>query len=332
MNLNHLRRLSGLLLVALCALVLTGCDSKPKQAGKARLRIGHFPNITHAQGVIASQLSREKKGWFEERLGPEVEIEWFTYNAGPSAIEAIFAGSIDLTYIGPSPVLNGYTKTGGDEVRVVSGAANGGGALVVKAEGGPTQPKEFRGKKVATPQLGNTQDVACRVWLRKQGFKVTQLGGDVQVIPTENPNQLPLFQGGSIDAVWTVEPWVSRLETEAGGKIFLEQKDEFTTVLAASTAVLKKQPALVKKFVAAHRELTEWITAHPDEAKALVRAGIKEITKRDLPPALIDHAWPRLTFTSKITREQFEQAASEAQSVQVLQNVPKLDRLVAIPE
>src|SRR6266478_4402243 len=111
MNLNHVRRLAGFLLAALCALVLTGCGPKPPETGKARLRIGHFPNITHAQGVIASQLSREKKGWFEERLGPDVEIEWFTYNAGPSAIEAIFAGSIDLTYIGPSPVLNAYTKT-----------------------------------------------------------------------------------------------------------------------------------------------------------------------------------------------------------------------------
>ncbi len=128
---------------------------------------------------------------------------------------------------------------------------------------------------------------------------MTQLGGDAQVLPTENPDQLALFQKGELDAVWTVEPWVSRLEMEAGGKIFLEQKERFATVLAASVKVLKKQPELVKKFVAAHAELTEWINEHPAEAKKLVRAGIKEITKRELPEALIDHAWPRLQFTSE---------------------------------
>jgi NitT/TauT family transport system substrate-binding protein len=314
------------------ALAACGPKSPDAKGGKVVLRVGHFPNITHAQGVIASQLSREGKGWFEERLGPNVEIQWYTYNAGPSAVEAIFAGSIDLTYIGPNPVLNGYVKTKGDEVRVVSGATNGGAALVVRADGGIAKPEDFRGKKVATPQLGNTQDVACRVWLGKQGFKVTQLGGDVRVLPTENPDQLALFQQGQLDAVWTVEPWVSRLEMEANGKIFLEQKDEFATVLAASTDILKKQPELVKKFVAAHQELTDWINAHPDEAKALFLRGLKAITKRDLPPALIDHAWPRLKFDTKIERAQFERAVQESQSVGLLKDAPPLDRLLAVPQ
>src|ERR1043165_2373609 len=139
------------------ALAACGPKSPESEGGKVVLRVGHFPNITHAQGVIASQLSREGKGWFEERLGPDVKLQWYTYNAGPSAVEAIFAGSIDLTYIGPSPVLHGYVKTKGDEVRVVSGATNGGAALVVRADSGITKPEDFRGKKVATPQLGNTQ-------------------------------------------------------------------------------------------------------------------------------------------------------------------------------
>jgi NitT/TauT family transport system substrate-binding protein len=323
------------LLLLLAAAALAGCGPKPSEpqaGGKTRLRVGHFPNITHAHGVIAHQLSIEKKGWFEERLGPDVQIDWFVYNAGPSAIEAIFAGSIDVTYVGPNPVLNGYVKTAGDEVRVISGATAGGAALVVKAEGGPTKPEDFRGKKIATPQLGNTQDVSCRVWLGKQGFKVTQLGGDVRVIPTENPSQLTLFQQGEIDGAWTVEPWVSRLEMEAGGKIFLEQKEEVATVLAASTDILKKQPALVKKFVAAHRELTQWINAHPAEAKDLVRRGLKEITKRELPAPLVDHAWPRLRFTSEVTLASFERAVHEAQSVDLLKAAPPLDRLLAVPQ
>src|SRR5436305_13898634 len=129
------------------------------------IRVGHFPNITHAQGLVAHNLSRQGKGWFEERLGPGIKIEWFVYNAGPSAMEAVFAQSIDLTYVGPGPALNAYTKSNGEEVRLIAGAANGGAALVVQPDQNLNAPADFRGKKIATPQLGNTQDISCRAWL-----------------------------------------------------------------------------------------------------------------------------------------------------------------------
>src|SRR5437870_13254191 len=169
------------------------------------IRFGHFPNITHAQGVIAHALSRQGKGWFEERLGPNLEIQWFTYNAGPSAMEAIFAGSLDLTYVGQGPALNAHLKSNGDEIRILAGAANAGAALVVKSDGSIKTAADFRGRRVATPHLGNTQDISCRAWLKAQGFNVTQIGGDVTVVPTNNPDQLALFQKGGVDAVWTVE-------------------------------------------------------------------------------------------------------------------------------
>ena len=133
------------------------------------------------------------KGWFEQRLGPNVEIQWFTYNAGPSAMEAVFAGSLDLTYVGQGPALNAHFKSNGEEIRVISGAATGGAALVVKPNGGINSPADFRHKKIATPQLGNTQDISCRAWLKAQGFNVTQTGGDVKVLPVANPDQLSLF-------------------------------------------------------------------------------------------------------------------------------------------
>jgi NitT/TauT family transport system substrate-binding protein len=189
---------------------------------KTIIRFGHFPNITHAQGVIAHALSRQGKGWFEERLGPGVEIQWFTYNAGPSAMEAIFAGSLDLTYVGQGPALNAHFKSEGEEIRILGGAANAGAALLVKPDSPIKVPADFRGKKIATPQLANTQDISCRAWLKAQGFKVTQTGGDVMVVPTANPDQLGLLQSGGVDAVWTVEPWVTRLEREARAKVFLE--------------------------------------------------------------------------------------------------------------
>src|SRR3989442_5999334 len=198
---------------------------------ETKIRVGHFPNITHAQALVAHALSRQGKGWFEQRLGPGTKIEWFIYNAGPSAMEAIFAKSIDLTYVGPGPALNAYTKSNGEEIRLIAGAANGGAGLVVQSDQNLNAPADFRGKKIATPQLGNTQDISCRAWLTSGGLRITQLGGDAQVLPTQNPDQLSLFQQKKIDAVWTVEPWVSRLGNEAGAKVLVQESDTATTVL-----------------------------------------------------------------------------------------------------
>ena len=296
------------------------------------LRVGHFPNITHAQALIASELTRQGKGWFESRLGGDVKIQWFVYNAGPSAMEALAANSIDLTYVGPNPALNLYARSQGDEVRIIAGAANGGAALVVQADGRLAKPEDFRGKSIGTPQMGNTQDVACRAWLKKQGYRITQLGGDVRVLPTANPDQLALFTAGKLDGVWTVEPWVSRLELEAKGKIYLEQKDAITTVLVASAKLLAEQRALVKKFAAAHAELTAWINQNPDEARRLANAAIKALTKREMPAALIEKSWARLAFTTELPAGGLAAAVAEAQSVGFLKGAPDLGRLVEIPK
>ncbi len=297
------------------------------RAEKVVLRAGYFPNITHAQGVIGSQTSREGHGWFEQRLGPDVTIQWFPFNAGPSAMEGVFAGSIDLTYVGPNPALNAYIRSGGDEIRVLAGAAEGGAALVVQGDGRIKLPADFRGRKVATPQFGNTQDVAARSWLKKQGFKITTSGGDVFVIPTANPDQLALFAARQIDAVWTVEPWVSRLEQEGGGRIFLEQPDVVTTVLVSSVRFLKDHPDLAQKFRAAHVELTGWIGAHEAEAQALVRSGLSAEMHRDFPAALVGSSWRRLRFTSDLTPQQIAGLVADAQSVGFLPNAIPLDRM-----
>lgn len=296
-------------------------------AEKIILRVGYFPNITHAQGVIGSETTREKHGWFEQRLGPDVEIQWFVFNAGPSAMESIFAGSLDLTYVGPNPALNAYIRSRGDEIRALAGAAEGGAALVVAGDGRIKTPADFRGKKVATPQFGNTQDVAARAWLKKQGFRITQTGGDVFVLPTANPDQLALLKTGRIDAVWTVEPWVSRLEQEADGKVLLEQADVVTTLLVSSVQFLRVHPDLAQKFRAAHVELTEWIHTHPEEARATVRAGLSADTRREFPASLVASAWPRLRFTSDLKPEQIAGLVADAQSVGFLRDAISLDRL-----
>lgn len=296
-------------------------------AEKTILRVGYFPNITHAQGIIGSSSSRAGKGWFEQRLGPDVTIQWFSFNAGPGAMEAMLAGSIDLTYVGPNPALNAYIRSRGEEIRVLAGAAEGGAALVVPGNGRITKPADFKGLKVATPQLGNTQDVAARAWLAKNGFRVTLTGGDVTVIPTANADQLALFQQGKLDAVWTVEPWVTRLELEAGGKVLVEQGDALTTLLVSSVKLLKTHPELATRFTAAHRELTAWINEHPAEAKAQVRAGLSAETKREMPAALVDGAWKRLRFTAEVAPVRFAALVTDAQGAGFLRDAIPLDRM-----
>ena len=316
-------------------LALVGSLALSAQVGHAEektvIRFGHFPNITHAQGVIAHAFTREGKGWFEERLGPNVQIQWFTYNAGPSAMEAVFAGSLDVTYVGQGPALNAHLKSNGEEIRIISGAANAGAALVIKSDGLIKSAADLRGKKIATPQLGNTQDISCRAWLKAQGFKVTQTGGDVTVLPTANPDQLALFQSGGVDAVWTVEPWVTRLEREAKARVFLEDKDVITTWLASSVKFLNGHRDLAKKIVSANKELTDWIQAHPDDAQKKLIAELKEETKTEFAPDAVAQAWKRIRFTTDVPINLVAKAVQDGKDAGFLKGSTDTSKLIENP-
>lgn len=320
------------ILILLTALVsVAQVEAAPKQL----VRVGHFPNVTHAQAVIGHGLSRAQKGWFEQRLGPDVEVQWFAYNAGPTAMEAIMAGSIDITYVGPNPAINAHLKTQGKDIRIVAGACSGGAALVVQPDGRIAKDADFKGKKVATPQFGNTQDVAARAWLKSKGFKITMTGGDVLVVPTANPDQLSLFQKGDMDAVWTVEPWVTRLELEAKGKIYLEEKSIWketggryvTTHLTSSIKFLQKNPALLKKWIAAHVELTDWINKNVDEAKRLLNEELKAETTRALPQQTLDRAWKRLEVTHDPVSASLIKSAQDAHAIGFIRQKPDLSKI-----
>ncbi len=318
-------------IIHIVALVLSLGAASLQAEEKTTLRFGHFPNITHAQGVIAHGLSRQGKGWFEQRLGPGVEIQWFTYNAGPSAMEAIFAGSLDLTYGGQGPALNAYFKSEGEEIRIISGAATGGSALVVRRDGGIKAAADFRGRTIATPQLGNTQDISCRAWLKAQGFKVTQIGGEVRVLPVANPDQLSAFQGKQVDAVWTVEPWVTRLEREGGGKIFLNDTQVQTTWLATSVKFLEQKRDLAKKIAAANAELTQWIVAHPAEAQKILVAELKEETKATIAPETVTQAWKRIHFTTEVSPQLLSKAVQDGKEAGFFKGATDTSKLLVLP-
>ena len=269
------------------------------QNGPVVIRAGHFPNITHSQGVIG-----QANGWFDKALPPNARVEWKIFNAGPSAIEALYAGAIDLTYIGPNPAINGYVRSQGEALRIVCGATSGGAALVVRADSGIQKPEDFHGKKIASPQMGNTQDVTLRGWLNSHGLKLREKGGDVQVIPIANPDQLTLFLKKEIDGAWAPEPWASRLIREANGRLFFDERELWpngqfvTTHLIVSTKFLKEHRDLVKKWVKAHVELTEWVNKNLPEAKRVLNEEIKKETGKALPQVVLDDSFSRLQITS----------------------------------
>jgi NitT/TauT family transport system substrate-binding protein len=296
------------------------------------LRVGFFPNVTHAHALIAQNMAAEGQGWYESRL-PGVRISWHSFNAGPSAMESLFAGAIDLTYVGPNPALNAYLRSQGG-LAVLAGAVRGGAGLVVPAASKLSAPADFRGRRIATPQLCNTQDIACRWWLDQAGIKTSVSGGEVRILPVANPEMLALFLRGEIDAAWTVEPWVSRLEMEGNGKLVYAEPAEtsLTTILAAGSGRIRDNPELFRKFAAAHRELTEWIGNNPEEAQQRTTKELSRLMRREFPLELTRHAWPRLIFANRISREDFDFSLRAAQTAGFVKNENfSLENLVLAP-
>ncbi len=307
----------------------TASGSTP--AEEVTLRLGYFPNVTHAQPQVG--LAR---GTFTEALGSNVTIETTTFNAGPAVIEALFAGEIDISYIGPNPAINGYVQSDGEALRIIAGATSGGARLIVRPDANITTAADFDGKEIATPQLGNTQDVALRAWLAENGLNAREQGGNVQVLPTANADQLTLFQNGDIDAAWAPEPWATRLELEAGGVEFLNEGELWpnsqyvTTHIIVRTEFLEDHPDVVEDFLRAHVETTKWINANPKEAKALVNQSIEEITSKPLTQKTIDGAWANIEITYDPVASSLAKSAADAFELGYLDEDPDLSGIYAL--
>jgi NitT/TauT family transport system substrate-binding protein len=295
---------------------------------QVEVRAGFFPNISHPQALVG-----KAQGTFERSLGPGFRVEWKQFNAGPSVIEAIFAGALDLAYIGPSPTLNGYIQSHGDALRVVGGACSGGASLVVREGAGIAKASDFHGKRVASPQLGNTQDVALRAWLHSQGLATTDKGGDVQVLPLANPDQLTLFLKGELDAAWAPEPWATRLIDEGHGRLFLDERTlwpngQFVSAhLIVRTEFLRQHPEVVRQWLSTHVDLTDWINAHPVDAKRILNGEIQKDTGKALPAAELDEAFARLTPTWDPLRSTLTASAQASVQAGALHRLPDLSGL-----
>ncbi|MFE6337158.1 ABC transporter substrate-binding protein [Streptomyces sp. NPDC057806] len=306
-----LTTLRTLAAIAALPLLLTACgygsdsaddDKQAQVAADAKklsadeVRIGYFPNLTHATALVGVE-----EGIFQKELGGTT-IKASTFNAGPSEIEALNSGSIDIGWIGPSPAINGYTKADGSNLRIISGSASGGVKLVVNPDKIKSL-KDVKGKKIATPQLGNTQDVAFLNWIADQGWKVeAQSGkGDVSVVRTDNKVTPDAYKSGSIDGAWVPEPTASKLVAE-GGKVLLDEADLWPdkkfviTNIIVSQTFLKEHPDVVEAVLRGSVKTNEWINANPDKAKAAANEALKEESGKALPAEVIDPAWKSISF------------------------------------
>ncbi|MCI0504004.1 ABC transporter substrate-binding protein [Candidatus Micrarchaeota archaeon] len=303
---------AALVVIALAGVLILG-GAQEDGPGKTQVRIGYFPNMLHAQALVG-----RAQNSFQDALGPDAEAVMIPFNAGPSVIEAMFADELDIAYIGPNPAINGYIKSKGEALSIIAGAASGGAVLVVRNDSGIGSPADFAGKRVASPQLGNTQDVALRAYLAGNNLRIGTGDGEVEVIPTANPDILTLFQKKEIDGAWVPEPWGARLVQEGGGRVYLDERTlwpdgKFVTAhVIASRKFLREHPDLVEKILSAHVNLTIWINGHPQDAKAQMNAQIMDLTSKELPAAVLDEAFGRCEITYDPVSSSLEGSARSA--------------------
>jgi NitT/TauT family transport system substrate-binding protein len=295
------------------------------------LRIGYFPNLNHAQAVIGLQ----QDGDFQKVLNANysdtnkgVRIEPYVFNAGPSAIEALFGGQIDIAYVGPNPAINGYLASDGQGIRIISGAASGGASFVVRNDSGINSVDDLGDKKFASPQLANTQDVALRKYLSDNGFETIQHGGNVTIVTVTPSDILTLMLKKDIDGAWVPEPWATRLVKEANGKIFVDERElwppdgKFVTAnIIARTDYLNENPDIIERLLQAHIDKTIWINENKEQqAIAAFNGALKKITGKTIPDDEIRDALTRLEFTYDPIKESLLRMADNAYELGYLGN------------
>lgn len=295
---QKMKRFCRLLAVgALALLTLGGCKKEEEE----QVRVAYFPNITHSQALIMKD-----QGTFEEKLGEQTKVKWLNFQAGTAEVEAIFAGEVDLGFIGPIPAISAYSKSQGDVV-IISGACDGGAVLVTRADAEIESIKDLSGRKISVPSLGNTQHLNLLNLLKENDLETTDKGGTVTIQPVANSDVKTLMDSGELDAAIVPEPWGSILEESIGAKVLLDWKDVWrdgdyaTSVVVTTKEFLEEHPDIVAKFIEANREAAAMIEEQPEEAKQIVNRQIEEATQKPFDLQILDRAFSRLHFTSEIS-------------------------------
>ena len=309
-----------------CAVVFSGCKKGDPGAPPPAVRIGYFANLTHAQAVLGVS-----SGDYARAVAPS-KLETRVFNAGPSLIEALFAGEIDIGYVGPGPAIAGHNKSHGEGVRVIAGAAANGVIIVARKESSIQTIQDLAGKRLATPQLGNTQDVSARHFLQAE-LKQTDLKN---VIPIENVQQSAMLSRGDVDAAWVPEPWGQRLISETGARIIAEEKDlwpskEFAITLVVTTPeFLKAHPEIVERVLVAHRTWTARLVSEPDAHVGELRDALLGLTGKKLDDAILKPAIHRVKFTDEPLAATLAAFATWAHDLGFDRGSPDVSKLVDV--
>ncbi len=314
----------------------TGSPETSSESKTTVLRLGYFPNVNHAQAIIGL-----KNGDFQRIINDNnrdnITIKEFVFSAGPSAIEALFGGQIDAAYVGPSPAISGFMASGGEGLRIVSGASSGGTVFIVRNDSGINSAADLGDKKFASPQLGNTQDVSLRKYIQDNGYNTVDKGGNVTIMAVKPSDILTLFLKKEIDGAWVPEPWGARLIKEAGGKILIDERDLWppegkfvTSNIIVKTDYLKDNPEIVKRLLEAHVNQTQWIKKHLEnkdteesinnitQINPVVEAfnnGLQKVTGKTIPVDELQEAFTRIDFTYDPLTESFNKMAEDARSL-----------------
>ena len=288
----------GIAAVVAIAMVVA-LNGGQEQSNQDKIRVAFFPSISHAAPIVGIE-----NGIFERSIGQEIKIETKLFDSGPQVIESIFANSIDVAYVGPGPVINGFLKSNGNDIKILAGAASGGASFIIHPDSGLDSIENFDGKRIASPQISNSQDVSLRHYLASNNLQPVEKGGTVFVLNISNPDIYTLFAKGEIDGAWVPEPWATMLVEELDGvRLFNEENlwpnEEFTSVLLiARTDYLEKNPELVKNWLKSHEETIAWINANPDKSKSIFEGFLKKHMGKSLPTKIIDKSFSNLTITS----------------------------------
>lgn len=299
---------------------LAACGGSAEGSSASALRLGFFPNMTHASALVGV-----KQGYFQKNLG-KTKLKTSTFNAGPAAVQGVFSGAIDATYVGPNPAINAWQQSHGKAVKIVSGAASGGVSLIVKPS--IKSADDLRGKKIATPQLGNTQDVALRHWLKSKGMKSDQQGGgDVHVTPMDNKQAVQTFATGDIDGAWVPEPYASRLKIEGKGKQLLDESSLWPggkfviTHLLVRSDFLDEHPEQVKQLLQGQVQANDYINDHPDDAAKAVNGQLDALSGKALKPDVLKASMKHVQFTNDPVAPSLKSSADHAVQVGLLKPV-----------
>ena len=308
--------LIGIGVASLAIAVIASLSQSYIDTSEEKIRIAFFPSIVHAVPIVGME-----NEIFKENLDEQIEIDVKIFDSGPQVIESLFSNSIDIAYVGPGPVINGYLKSDGNALKILAAAADGGASLVAQKDSGLDSIANFDGKRIAAPQISNTQDVSLRHYLSSNGLKPVETGGTVYVLNISNPDIFTLFAKGDIDGAWVPEPWATMLVQDLDGiRVFNESQfwpeEQFSSVLLIGrTNFVEKNPEIIKNWIESNEETVQWINANPTKAKQVYSQFLKDYMGKTLPDEIIDESFSNLVITSDPLKKSVYTFAERADSL-----------------